>query len=56
MYMKDWLDYLHDMLKANRLDVLEGKGGVSHKDMEAVVKKELGRYMKGLEGGEGLEK
>jgi len=43
MHMKDWLQYLHDMLKANRLDVLAGKGSISHEKMERIVKKELGR-------------
>jgi len=45
MYMKDWVKYLHDMLKANRLEVLLDKGKISHEKMEKVVKKELENFV-----------
>lgn len=46
MYMKDWIKYLQDILKANKLEVLSGKGKTSHDNMEKVVKKELEKYIK----------
>lgn len=46
MHMKDWVKYLHEMLKANKLEVLAGKGNISHEDMEKVVKKELENFIK----------
>jgi len=45
MHMKDWLEYLHDMLKANKLEVLAGKGKTSHEEMEKKVKEELGKFL-----------
>ena len=45
MYMKDWVKYLFDMLKANRLEILSGKGKVSHEKMEEVVKRELEKFV-----------
>lgn len=43
--MKDWLEYLHDMLKANKLEVLAGKGKTSHEQMEKKVKEELEKFL-----------
>lgn len=45
MHMSDWVGYLHEMLKANRLEVLSGKGSVSHEKMERVVKEEIQKFM-----------
>jgi hypothetical protein len=45
MHMKDWVEYLHKMLKANRLEVLLNKGNISHNKMEKVVKKELKKFI-----------
>lgn len=45
MHMKDWVVYLHEMLKANKLEVLSGKGKISHAKMEKVVKEELKKYI-----------
>ncbi|MFZ2975976.1 MAG: RhuM family protein [Candidatus Moraniibacteriota bacterium] len=45
MHMKDWVKYLHDMLKANRLEVLSGKGKISHDKMEKIVKNELKKFI-----------
>lgn len=44
MYMKDWVSYLDDMLKANKLEILSSKGKVSHKEMENVVQKEIAKF------------
>jgi hypothetical protein len=45
MHMKDWVEYLHEMLKANKLEVLSGKGNVSHEKMEIVVKEEVRKFL-----------
>lgn len=45
MHMKDWVAYLHEMLKANKLEVLSGRGKISHDKMEKVVKDELKRFI-----------
>jgi len=45
MHMKDWVRYLHEMLKANRLEVLSGKGKISHEKMEKIVKAELKKFI-----------
>jgi len=45
MHMKDWTEYLHDILKANKLEVLSGKGNISHDKMEAVVKEEIQKFL-----------
>ena len=45
MHMKDWVSYLHEMLKANRLEVLSGKGKISHEKMEKIVKAELKKFI-----------
>lgn len=45
MYMKDWVKYLHEMLKANKLEVLSGKGKISHDKMEKVVKNEMEKFI-----------
>lgn len=46
MYMKDWRSYLDDFLKLNRLEILKGKGSISHEQMELVVTSELKHYLK----------
>jgi hypothetical protein len=46
MHMADWQRRLDDFLKLNELEILEGKGGVSHEQMEAQVKRELQRYLR----------
>ncbi len=52
MYMKDWVSYLDDMLKANRLEILSSKGKISHKEMEKIVQKEIAKFnIKRLKGG-----
>lgn len=45
MYMKDWVEYLHEMLKANRLEILSGKGKISHEKMEEAVKEEVRKFV-----------
>lgn len=45
MHMKDWVEYLQEMLKANKLEILSGKGRISHAEMEKKVKKELKRFI-----------
>jgi len=45
MHMKDWVEYLHEMLKANRLEVLSGKGNISHEKMEGIVKEEMRKFV-----------
>jgi len=44
MYMKDWVSYLDNMLKANKLEILSSKGRVSHKEMEIIVQKEIAKF------------
>jgi len=44
MHMKDWVEYLHKILKANSLEVLAGKGNVSRADMERIVKQEMKKF------------
>jgi len=44
MYMHDWQKKLDGCLKLNELEILEGTGGVSHKKMEGIVKKELEKF------------
>ncbi len=45
MHMKDWVKYLHEMLKANRLEVLSDKGKISREKMEKIVKEELKKFI-----------
>lgn len=45
MHMKNWLEYLHNMLKANRLEILSSKGKISHEKMEKIVKEELKKFI-----------
>jgi hypothetical protein len=45
MHMKDWVRYLHEMLKANRLEVLSDKGKISREKMEKIVKEELKKFI-----------
>lgn len=44
MYMNDWKKALDEFLELNRLELLRGKGSVSHLKMEKFVKKELRKY------------
>lgn len=41
MYMKSWISKLDDFLTLNEKAILDGAGGVSHKEMEQKVRKEL---------------
>ncbi|MFA6917868.1 MAG: virulence RhuM family protein [Candidatus Gracilibacteria bacterium] len=45
MYMADWKKKLNEFLKLNELKILEGKGKISHEEMEKVVKKEMQKYL-----------
>jgi hypothetical protein len=44
MYMKDWKGKLDDFLKLNEMEILQGTGKVSKKDMEKVVKAEMKKF------------
>lgn len=44
MYMADWKRKLDEFLRFNELEILKGKGSISHKKMEEVVKNELKEY------------
>jgi hypothetical protein len=44
MYMKDWIVKLDSFLVLNDKKILDGAGGVSHKEMERKVRKELENY------------
>lgn len=50
MYMKDWVSYLDNMLRANKLEILSNKGKISHKEMEKIVQKELAKFNSGKIG------
>jgi len=45
MHMKDWIEYLHKMLEANKLEILMDKGSASRDRMEKVVKEELKKFI-----------
>jgi len=53
MYMADWTRKLNDFLKSNEMEILQGKGNVSHQKMEEVVKKELKEYFQNQQLGQG---
>jgi len=53
MYMADWTRKLNDFLKSNEMEILRGKGNVSHQKMEEVVKKELKEYFQNQQLGQG---
>jgi hypothetical protein len=42
--MKDWVDYLDEMLKFNKLEVLQNAWKVKKEDMEKVVVEEIKKY------------
>lgn len=42
--MKDWISKLDSFLVLNDKEILDGAGGVSHKEMEQKVRKELENY------------
>src|SRR3989338_3647062 len=44
MYMSDWKEALDEFLTLNRLELLKGKGGISHRRIEKFIKKELKKY------------
>jgi len=44
MYMKNWISKLDEFLELNEKEILNGAGGVSHKEMEQKVRKELENY------------
>lgn len=44
MYMKNWISKLDDFLTLNEKAILDGAGGVSHKEMEQKVREELARF------------
>jgi len=44
MYMKDWIVKLDGFLELNEKEILDSLGGVSHKEMEQKVRKELENY------------
>ena len=44
MYMSDWREALDEFLTLNRLELLKGKGGISHQKMEKFIKSELEKY------------
>jgi len=44
MYMHNWQKKLDGFLNLNELEILKGSGNVSHKKMEGIVKKELGKF------------
>lgn len=48
MYMSDWRMALDEFLRLNRLELLQGKGLVSHQKMERFVKNELKKYCRHL--------
>ena len=55
MYMSQWVTQLDDFFRFNRRAVLQHKGKVSRKDMEAKVREELRKYReqsKALESGD----
>lgn len=45
MYMSDWQKKLDSFLALNDMEVLQGKGDVSHDQMEKKVKQELQKYL-----------
>lgn len=44
MYMSDWKRKLDEFLKLNDLEILIGKGKISHEEMQNKVKKELTKF------------
>ena len=42
--MQDWIKYLDDLLKMNKLEILEGKWNVSREKVEEFVKKQMAEY------------
>lgn len=44
MYMKDWVSYLDEMLKTNKLEILSTKGKISHKEMKKIVRREIAKF------------
>jgi hypothetical protein len=53
MYMADWKRKLNDFLKSNEMEILQGKGDISHQKMEEVIKKELKKYIQNQQLGQG---
>lgn len=44
MYMNDWKRKLDEFMKLNDLEILTGKGAISHEEMQQKVKAELGKF------------
>ncbi len=44
MYMKDWIAKLDDFLILNEKNILDNSGGVSHLEMEKIVREKLEEY------------
>lgn len=42
--MKDWAEYLDELLQMNKLEILEGKGNVSRGKAEEFVKQQMAEY------------
>jgi hypothetical protein len=42
--MKDWVAYLDELLKLNKLEILEGKGSISREKAEEFVKQQMAEY------------
>jgi len=42
--MKDWINQLDDILRMNKLDILEGAGKVSKVKMEEKIAEEMRKY------------
>jgi len=45
MYMIDWQNRLNEFLSLNRMEILTGKGSISHDKMQKKVKAELKKYL-----------
>ncbi|MEK7189786.1 MAG: virulence RhuM family protein, partial [Patescibacteria group bacterium] len=46
MYMKDWIERLHEFLQINRKDILKDAGKISHELAKELAEKEYDRYYK----------
>lgn len=46
MYMKDWIERLHEFLQINRKDILKNAGKISHELAKELAEKEYDIYRK----------
>lgn len=46
MYMKDWVERLHEFLQMNRKDILKDAGKISHELAKELAEKEYDKYYK----------